>query len=82
MSDEYTKHQARYAKGMLLVRTFSEYGFKSRPTRILVALKCRWTNREKGYICSPTKFIKFERLLREGWDASYFGELEAPDASR
>lgn len=28
---------------------------------------------------SPSKVAKFERLFAEGWDASLFGELEAPD---
>jgi hypothetical protein len=46
--------------------------------RLLGALNCRWTNRERGYIASPSKVVKFERLFREGRDASYSGELEPP----
>jgi hypothetical protein len=78
IGQDYTVRGARYAKGMLLVRVRSESGLKSRAARLLGALKCRWTNREGGYICSPTKFAKFERLFSEGRDASFFGELEPP----
>lgn len=81
MMDDYTVSQARYAKGMMLVRCPSDTGFKSRAARLIGdGLKARWTNRERGYIASPAKVRKFEQLHSEGWDASsIMGTLIPPD---
>jgi len=77
----FSVHKARYAKGMMLVQAPSQTGFKSRAQRLLGALNFRWTNRERGYVGSPTKVAKFEKLYAEGWDASFFSsELIAPEA--
>jgi hypothetical protein len=77
---EYTISDARYAKGQKLVVAPSDAtGLKTRAMRLLGALKCRYTNRERGYVCSPAKALRFETLYQEGWDASYFSdELEPP----
>lgn len=67
----YSVSKARYAKGMMLVRAPSTDGFKNREARLLTALNFRWTNRENGYVGSPTKVAKFMKLHAEGWDANY-----------
>lgn len=79
----YTIQPARYAKGMLAVRCTSRTDMKSRAARLIGdGLRCRWSNRERAFIASPTKVAKFERLFAEGWDASYItGALEAPRAA-
>ena len=75
---DYTISPARYAKGQMLVRCPSTNGLKSRAACVAEALKGRYTHREHGYILSPTKAKRFEQLLRDGWNASYFGELTPP----
>ena len=78
MSEEPIMSRARYAKGMMLIRTRSTTGMKSRADRLLSALNCRYTNRERGYICSPAKLAKFERLFNAGWDANFFSNELLP----
>jgi hypothetical protein len=75
---EYTMEQARYAKGMVIVRAPSFDGFKTRAAFLLTALKARWTNRERGYVCTQSKAQKFERLFAEGWDGDVLGRLVPP----
>ena len=79
--NDYQIGTARYAKGMKIVRITSDGPYKNRAARLIGdGLKARWTNREQGYIASPAKVAKFERLYAEGWDASYMtGDLEAPE---
>jgi hypothetical protein len=77
----YTVREARYARGMMLVGAPSVTGFKSRAARLLGALRCRFTNRERGYIVSPAKLARFERLYFLGHDAGYFGEFRSPAAN-
>jgi hypothetical protein len=77
----YTVQPARYAKGQILVQTVPNgTGLKIREDRLLCALNCRYTHRERGYVCSPSKVRKFEHYLAEGWDATIFGELRPPQA--
>lgn len=67
---DYRISSARYAKGKMLVRCPSPDGYKTRAARLIGdGLKGRWTNREGGYVASPTKAAKFEKLFAEGWDA-------------
>jgi hypothetical protein len=67
----YSVSPARYAKGMLLVRITSEGAYKTRAARLIGdGLKARWTNRCGGYVASPAKVAKFERLYAQGWDAA------------
>ena len=75
---EYSIQPAAYAKGQLLIKAPSTTGLKSRAARLLGGLKGRWTNRERGYVVSPAKAKKFEKLFRDGWDADIFGTLEPP----
>lgn len=79
-SQAYTVSTTRYAKGQLLVRCPSPDGFKTRASRLIGdGLKARWTNREGGYIASPAKVAKFEKMYKDGWDASAItGELRPP----
>jgi hypothetical protein len=80
--DLFTIGQARYSKGNVLIQpTRNESHTKGRAERLLGALNCRYTNREHGYVCSPSKAKKFEKLLADGWDASYGGELESPEGT-
>lgn len=73
--DLYTVSQARYSKGNLIVRySKSPSGMKGRPARLLEALKFRYTGRENGYVGSPSKVKKFEEMMTDGWDATYFGK--------
>lgn len=76
----YTITPARYAKGQMLVRCPSTDGLKTRAARLIGdGLRGRYTGRESGYIVSPAKARKFERLFAAGWDGSYItGELQAP----
>jgi hypothetical protein len=67
----YTITPARYAKGQMLVRCPSGDGYKTRAARLIGdGLKCRFSGRCGGYIASPAKARRFERLYAEGWDAS------------
>jgi hypothetical protein len=66
----YEYGRARYAKGMVAVQTKDSVGeYAGRAQRLLHALKARYTNREKAYILSPSKFARFEKLYVDGWDA-------------
>jgi len=78
--ENFTVSDARYAKGQKLVRCTSKTSFKSRAARLVGdGLRARWTNRESGYVVSPAKLKKFERLYADGWDASTMtGELIPP----
>jgi hypothetical protein len=74
----YTVREARYARGMFLVGAPSGTGFKSRAACLLGALRCRFTHRERGYIVSPAKLARFERLYFLGHDADWFGSFVSP----
>ena len=79
---DYTIGPASYAKGMMIVHCARDgSGFKTRAARLIGdGLKARWTNRCGGYIASPAKVRKFERLYAEGWDAScILGTLIPPE---
>lgn len=69
---DYTISEARYSKGMMLVRpTSNGSGYKTRAARLIGdGLNCRYTGRENAYVASPSKVAKFERLYAAGWDAS------------
>ncbi|CAM5769859.1 hypothetical protein [Bosea minatitlanensis] len=74
----YSIVPARYAKGkMVIVPTRDGSGFKGRAAR-LAGTFGRWVNRSGGYTVSEAGARRFERLYTEGWDASIFGDLEAP----
>jgi hypothetical protein len=45
----------------------------------LEALNFRYTGRENGYVGSPSKVKKFEKMMADGWDATYSGKLESPE---
>lgn len=75
----YDVHHARYANGQHLVCPVNTDGIKGRVERLLCALNCRWTNRERGFVVSPSKLKRFEQLYADGWDACFFTrKLEAP----
>lgn len=88
MTDDtaYSISPARYAgrwngKPQFVIRCQSNgTGFKTRAHRLAGdGLKGRWSRREGGYVVSPTKVAKFEKLYAEGWDACVMtGALEAP----
>lgn len=82
---EYSITPARYAgrwnsKPQFIVRCPSNDGYKTRAARLIGdGLNGRWSGREGGYVVSPTKVTKFERLYAEGWDASTVtGKLKEP----
>jgi len=76
----YTITPARYSKGNMIVRPVGNGGFKSRACRLIAdGLNCRYTGREGGYVASPSKVAKFERLYAAGWDAcSFTRKLQEP----
>jgi hypothetical protein len=71
----------RNPKKAFMVSCPSTDGYKTRAARLLGdGLKAYYSHR-RGYVVSPTKFAKFEKLYAEGWDASPItGELWAPHA--
>lgn len=72
----------RYAKGSVVCRCTSNDGWKTRASRLADGLRGRWSHRAGGYVMSPAKAARFERLYAEGWDASAFtGKLEPPCVS-
>jgi hypothetical protein len=73
---------ARYAKGKVIVQTPSDTGWKTRAGRLADTIaRGNYTNREKGYVMSPSQAEKFQKLFAEGWDASSFTRtLQAPQA--
>lgn len=77
----YDVQPARYSKGNNLIRPVpTGNGTKSRAERLLCALRCRYTNRERGYVATPSKTVRFEKLFADGWDANFFSnELQAPE---
>ncbi len=81
-STDFTVSEARYSKGNYIVRCPSTNGLKSRAARLIGdGLHCRYTWREKGYVASPSKLAKFQKLYAAGWDASFVtGELHPPEA--
>jgi len=81
-SRDFTVSEARYSKGNYIVRCPSTNGLKSRAARLIGdGLHCRYTWREKGYVASPSKLAKFQKLYAAGWDANFMsGELQ-PDLS-
>lgn len=67
----FTVEPARYAQGMMAVRPQDNVqGFKGRSARLIEHLKCRWSNRERAYIVSPSKVKKLKELYDTGRDAS------------
>lgn len=77
--EDYRARPARYSKGNHIVTPFDNIGsYKGRVSYVLGALNCRYTHREGGYVLSPAKLARFERLFAEGWTATCMGELRAP----
>jgi len=77
--DAYSIAPYRYARNSIRVVCPSRDGWKTRAARLAEGLRGRWSHRAGGYIMTPTKAAKFERLYADGWDASYIGgELEPP----
>ena len=81
MSEDYEIRPARYARGQTLVVCRSDgTGFKTRAMALCEALHGRYTGRERGYVMSPTKAAKFEKLYAAGWSGNVVsGELIAPE---
>ncbi len=81
-SKPFTVSDSRYSKGNYIVRCPSTNGLKSRAARLIGdGLNCRYTGLEKGYVASPSKPAKFQKLYAAGWDANFVtGELQ-PDLS-
>lgn len=79
--DPFTIRPARYAKNKVIIHTPSADGWKTRAGRLADALsRGNWTNREKGYVMSPSAAEKFQRAMAGGWDASSItGELRPPE---
>jgi|SRR5476651_337079 len=73
---------ARYAKGKVIVQTPSDTGWKTRAARLADAIaRGNYTNREHGYVMSPSQAEKFQKLFFAGWDASSLTRtLQAPKA--
>lgn len=75
MSD-YSITRARYAKGMMAVRTPSDTGYKTRAAYLAEALaNGRYTGRENAWIMGPNRAALFERFYAAGWNASPFTYL-------
>ena len=75
----YTITDARYAKGQKAIHCISDgSGWKTRAMRLACVLNGRYSNREKVYIISPTKAVRFEKLFSEGWDAEFIGQELIP----
>lgn len=74
----YTITPARYSKGNFIVQTHNDGPWKGRAERLICdGLNCRYVGRSKGFMASPSKVARFERLYAEGWDANSFtGELQ------
>ena len=54
---------------------FTVVGPKRRPK----GLNCRYSKQAGGYVVSPSKLVKFEKLLADGWDACVVtGKLYPP----
>ena len=71
----YTVGKARYSKGNLIVHVQSDgSGFKSNESKILDTLGFRYTGRENGYVGSAKKVEGFEKLVKDGWKGSMFGD--------
>jgi hypothetical protein len=56
---------SRYSNGSKIVRVKSETGYKTKGHDVAEELKGRWSNREKGYIMSPTKALKFQKMMAQ-----------------
>lgn len=79
----YSVSPARYAKGMMAVRTVGRDGYKSRACYLAERLaNGRHSNRARAYIMSPAAAARFVKLYAEGWDANaWTGELIPPRES-
>lgn len=80
-NEPYTIRPARYAKGQFIITPQdSQGGYKGRVLRLVGdGLNCRYSGRCGGYVASPSKVAKFERLYANGWDANFIsGELCPP----
>lgn len=69
---------ARYAKGNIALKAPGKAGFKARGATLADALNARWSNRERAYILSESKFKKWQRLALHGYDGNFLGELTHP----
>jgi len=65
LTQTYTIHKARYAKGMMAVHCKADNtGWKTLAALIISSMPgVRWSNRESAYICSPGRAAKFEAEL-------------------
>lgn len=82
MDNPYNIAPYGYALNSVSIACPSPDGWKTRAARLAEGLRGRWSHRAGGYIMSPTKAAKFERLYADGWDASYIsGELEPPECT-
>ena len=81
MSGDYEVGPARYARGQMLVVCRGDgTGWKTRAMALCEALNGRWTGRERGYVMSPAKAAKFEKLYAAGWSGNAAGgEPVAPE---
>ena len=59
-SGMYTISPARYAKGKVIVKAPGKGGFKTNVGSIAEESGGKYTNRERGYVMSPTQAKKFE----------------------
>jgi hypothetical protein len=75
---DYTIHNGGRTADQRIIRCPSPDGYKTRAARLAEALKGRWTHRAGGYVVSPTKAAKFERLYAEGWDGCYMTATLVP----
>lgn len=79
---ESVTNRFRNPKPVVVLSCPSPDGYKTRAARLLGdGLKAYYSHR-RGYVVSPTKFAKFEKMYAEGWDASVItGELYPPNPS-
>jgi len=80
MTAAYTISDYRYAANSVSVRpTPDGSGWQTRAARLAGAMKARWCHRAGGYLMSPAKAARFERMYAEGYDGNSFtGELIPP----
>ena len=76
----YTASMPRYRAVGVVIRPEQDGIYKTRAARLLDALKGRWSHRQRGYVVSETKAVKFARLYAAGYDATIISrELIAPE---
>ena len=76
----YSVAPARYSKGNFIISCPSTNDLKTRAARLVSAgLNCRYTRRERGYVASAAKVVKFKRMFDAGLDACMMtGEIYDP----